>query len=97
MRRTSAWIFGGIAVAGVALYWGPLRWLIYAPPGYVPDGNTITISIWLGWLWIAIFIGAVCFVRWRALWLLLVAPFALYWPSMWIFVGRACDLFGRCR
>jgi hypothetical protein len=97
VRRTTAWMIGGIAVAAVAFYWGPLRWLLYAPPGYVPDGYMVTISIWLAWIWIAIFIGAVAFARWRALWLVLVAPFALYWPAMWIFVGRACDFLGRCR
>lgn len=98
MRRTSAWVIcGGLAVAAVAFYWGPLRFIIYAPPGYLPDDEALTVSVWLGWLWIAIFVGALYFARWRALWLLLAAPFALYWPAMWIFVGHACDLLGRCR
>ena len=97
MRRTSIWIIGAIAVAAVAFYWGPLRFLIYAPPGYVPDDHTLEVSIWLGWLWIAIFAGAAYFARWWALGLLLVSPLALYWPAMWIFVAHACDLLGRCR
>ena len=97
MQRVSAWILAATIAALVALWWGPLRWFIFAPPGYVPDGQNIEISIWLGWAWIAIFVGALAFLRWRALWLLLVAPLALYWPAMWIFVAHGCDLLGRCR
>jgi hypothetical protein len=97
VRRISGWIIAGSIAALVACWWGPLRFLLYAPPGYLPDGDAITISVWLGWLWIAIFAGALYFVRWRALWLLPLAPFALYWPAMWIFVAHGCDLIGRCR
>ena len=96
MRRTSGWIIGAVAVAAVAFYWGPVRWFVYDSGNDVPNSETVAVSIWLGWLWIAIFIGAACFARSRALWLLLAAPFALYWPAMWIFVGHGCDLLGRC-
>ena len=80
----------------VALWWGPIRFLLYALPGDVPDGEAVAVSVWLGWIWIAIFVGALYFVRWRGLWLLPSAPFALYWPAMWIFVAHGCDLLGRC-
>jgi hypothetical protein len=58
VRRISGWIVVGSIAALVACWWGPLRFLLYAPPGYVPDGDALTISVWLGWLWIAIFVGA---------------------------------------
>ena len=91
MTRPSGWIIGSIIAAGVAFWWGPLRFIIYAGPGDVPTSHALALSIWLGWIWIAIFLGSVLFAKWRAFWLLLAAPFA-----MWIFVGHACDLLGRC-
>lgn len=97
MRRLTGWIVAAIAAALLAFWWGPLRFILYAPSGYVPDSPALEVSVWLGWAWIAIFVAALYFVRWRALWLLLLAPFALYWPAMWIFVGHGCDLLGRCR
>jgi hypothetical protein len=84
MTRPSGWIIGSIIDAAVAFWWD------------VPDGQSIALSIRLGWIWIAIFLGSLFFAKWRALWLLILAPFALYWPAMWIFVAHACDLLGRC-
>jgi hypothetical protein len=63
MRRLTGWIVAGIVAAVVEFWWG---WVLYAAPGYVPDGNALTISIWLGWAWIAIFVVTLYFVRWRA-------------------------------
>jgi len=96
MTRPSGWIIGSIVAAAVAFWCGPLRFIVYAGPNDVPDGQSIAFSIWFGWIWIAIFLGCLFFAKWRALWLLILAPFALYWPAMWIFVGHACDLLGRC-
>src|SRR5438477_281430 len=79
------WCSNGSGIhAAVAFWWD------------VPDGQSIALSIRLGWIWIAIFLGSLFFAKWRALWLLILAPFALYWPAMWIFVAHACDLLGRC-
>ena len=97
VRRPSWWIVVPIALALLAFYQGPLWWLIAESRfggGMVPTSDTVTLSIWLGWLWIGTFVTALYFWRWRALWLLLAAPFALYWPAMWIFVAHACDLLG---
>jgi hypothetical protein len=96
VMRPSGWIICSIIAAAVACWWGPLRFIIYAGPNDVPTGNSIALSVWLGWIWIATFLGSLFFEKWRALWLLILAPFALYWPAMWIFVGHACDLLGRC-
>ena len=97
MRRLSGWlILASVAIAAVAFWWGPLRWFIYAGPNDVPNDWEMARSVWLGWLWMASFAAALIVDRRRWLWLFLVATFALYWPVMWIFVGRACDLLGRC-
>ena len=39
MRRLTGWIVAGILAAVVEFWWGPLRWVLYAAPGYVPDGQ----------------------------------------------------------
>jgi hypothetical protein len=96
MTRPRGWIIASIVATAVAFWWGPLRFIIYAGPGDVPTSHAVALSVWLGWIWIAIFLGSLFFAKWRALWLPILAPFALYWPAMWIFVGHACDLLGRC-
>ena len=96
VTRSGGWIVCSIIAATVAFWWGPLRFIIYAGPNDVPTGQSIALSVWLGWFWIATFVGSLFFGRLRALWLLILAPFALYWPAMWIFVGHACNLLGRC-
>jgi hypothetical protein len=96
MKRPSWWIVVSIAVAVLAFYIGPLQWFIGNRGNDIPSINAVARSVWLGWLWIGTFVAALYFRRWRALWLLFAAPFALYWPAMWIFVAHVCDLLGRC-
>jgi hypothetical protein len=90
------WLVISAALAVLAFGLGPLRWLIFADGGDVPDSYALSLAIWLGWAWIFSFAVAVANVGCRAFWLLLAAPFALYWPFMWIFVAGACDVLGRC-
>jgi len=96
MKRPSKWIICSVVAAAVAFCDGPGLWLIFAGPNDIPDPLNVSVSIWLGWIWIGTFVAALFFRGWRALWLLLAAPLALFWPAIWIFVGHACDLLGRC-
>jgi hypothetical protein len=83
-------------VATYGFWIGPLSWIIYNTGNDIPNGEATDLSIWIGWLWLGIFSVTVVRCKKMALWLLLLAPFALFWPCMWIFVGRGCSLFGNC-
>jgi hypothetical protein len=96
MKPANGLIVVSIAVAAVAFLWGPLRWFLYAGSNDIPDSYNLARSVWLGWTWIGTFGTTLLICKWRALWLLLAAPFALYWPAMWIFIGHACDMVGHC-
>jgi hypothetical protein len=99
MKASGTSIIVSISVASAALCFGPLWWFIadgQAGGGTIPTASAVAFSVWLGWTWIATFVVAFWFARWRALWLLFLPPFALVWPAMWVFYGHACDLFGRC-
>ena len=95
-QRTSYWLIGLFILTVLDLGVGPLWYLMFNRGNDVPEAGILDLSIWLGWLWIVVFVVAVWLGGRRALWLLLAAPFALYWPSMWIFVAHACSLTG-CR
>jgi hypothetical protein len=62
----------------------------------VPTNETASICIRIGWLWLAIFAATLGAYRARGLWVIVGAPFALFWPIMWIFVARYCSLLGAC-
>ncbi len=79
------------------LYIGPLTWVVYSGENDLPGSENTDITIWIAWLWIALFVTAIFLYRMRALWLLLGGPFVLFWPCMWIFVARGCSIFGNCR
>jgi hypothetical protein len=96
MQRFGLWIFASAAIAGFAFAIGPLRWILSDRGNDVPLADSLFVSVWVGWIWIATFVGAIWTARWKALWLLLAAPFALYWPMMWIFVAGACNILGNC-
>jgi hypothetical protein len=85
-----------IVVAITAFGTGPLLWFLLESGNDIPSSNNVALSIWLGWIWIGTFVAALFARGRRALWLLIAAPFALYWPAMWIFAGHACDPLGRC-
>jgi hypothetical protein len=85
-----------VVVAIVGFLIGPIGWLIFDRGNDIPSSRTLELCIWSGWLWIALFALACVQSPRRSLWLLLAAPFALWWPGMWIFVADACSLTGRC-
>lgn len=89
-----------ISIAAFAFWYGPGRVMIamQAPGAFgVPDDAAVIIdTIWLGWLWIFSFAAAAVSCRWRSLALLVIAPFALFYPSMWVFSAKICDPFGLC-
>jgi hypothetical protein len=95
--RFSFLVCASVVVALAGFLIGPARWVLYSRGNSLPSAETLGLCIWLGWLWIAIFVGASAWYRRRSLWLLLGAPFALWWPFMWIFVSHACSLVGNCR
>ena len=50
----------------------------------------VLCNLGLGAFWCALLIAAIFWYRWRALWLLISAPFLLYWPVGLWFLARAC-------
>jgi hypothetical protein len=62
----------------------------------IPSSSSVSVLIWLGWLWVATFLAALLTAGRRALWLLFAAPFALQQPVMWVFIAHDCDLLGHC-
>jgi hypothetical protein len=95
-RGFALWLVVSLLVAATGFWWGPGRWLAFAGPNDVPTSEILSLCIKIGWLWLATFVVAVVAYRRRALWLIVGAPFVLFWPVMWIFVARACSLLGTC-
>jgi hypothetical protein len=93
--RLSLPILVSIAVAAIAF--------ILTPISFFLRFNTnaaillLDADIWAAWIWVITFFVAVYINRWRALWLLLAAPFALIWPITTLVVGQnICHWYGRC-
>ena len=55
----------------------------------------MNVCIWLAWAWVLSTLAAAYFIRWRALWLLLTVPVALFWPLVGI-ASYKCGLLGGC-
>ena len=86
-------------IAAFAILYGPLKamYVFSTDVNFASyDNNSLPRLIWLGWLWIFSVIAAFAACRWKSLWLLAWAPFALYFPVLFIFFLDACDIFGRC-
>jgi hypothetical protein len=80
-----ALISATIAAAG---FWvGPGRFVIYAHGVGVPSGQTLLLCTYFALAWVAWFAACVLLYRWKALWLLLLAPFAILWPTMFLTNG----------
>ena len=58
----------------------------------------MTWSLVLALLWVSLFAFGLIRHRVRGLWLLLGAPFALYWPAWivlwWVICARSCRMCG---
>jgi hypothetical protein len=67
---------------------------------YLPEsffyghGSTVNFSLLLSLFWIGLFAVAMSRFRRRGLWLLIGAPFALYYPILYLLLAGAC-LFDR--
>ena len=92
MRHTQyfRWFVFLSAVLAAAGFWiGPGRWLAYAGSGDVPDLALLRLCTCFALSWFAVFIVSILRYRWRALWQLLFAPFALLWPGMFLIHGMS--------
>lgn len=83
-----------ILAATLGVWCGPGRMLVFAYRNDVPSAETISGCIWLAWLWLATVAAALAIYRWRAVWLLIPAPFVLFWPVLFIVNANECSLFG---
>jgi hypothetical protein len=95
-QRFAVLAWACVSTSILAFLVGPVRWIIFARGNGLPNASSLTLCVWLGWLWIALFALACVQSPRRSLWLLLGAPFALWWPAMWIFNSHACSLIGNC-
>ena len=51
----------------------------------------VEISLCLAVLWLAMLGGGLYRHQWRGLWILIGAPFALYYPYLFAMLARACS------
>jgi hypothetical protein len=77
----------GLAVASfLAGLFGPLG-------GYGPPGRNVAmllgVSLALSFGWLIVAVVASIILRWRALWLLISAPGALFWPIIFMLLARS--------
>ena len=80
--------FGLALLIAAAGFWvGPGRWLIHDRGNDVPNAETLRLCSHLAAAWVAVFVVSLSLFRARALWLLLTAPFALWWPLTFGIVG----------
>ena len=77
--------------AAIGFWFGPVRSLF---GDAAPNLGTVTLCIWLGWLWLGVFVSALVLHGRRALWLAPGAPFALIWPVLAIAQTPGCTLTG---
>jgi hypothetical protein len=78
-----------VAIAALGFWVGPVRWVMYARGNGMPDTETLRLCSHLAAAWVVVFVLSVPPFRARALWFLLSAPFALYWPLMFGFLRGA--------
>jgi hypothetical protein len=95
MKLTSTPIMASIAVAGIGFVLGAPFYLVFRDTNVEVGIAAMNATIWLGWLWIITFLVAAYTDGWRSLWLLLVAPLALGWPSFLI-LSPICHPWGGC-
>jgi hypothetical protein len=83
----------GISAMGFGL--GPLRALIVGAANLAVVATSVPVCILIAWTWIAVSGAGLVFCRVRGLWLILEAPFVLYFPASFVMNGT-CSLLGRC-
>jgi hypothetical protein len=74
-----------IAAAG---FWvGPGRFAVYARGNGMPNAEALRLCTYFASAWVAWFVVSLLIYRRKALWLLLLAPFAILWPTMFLING----------
>jgi len=68
-----------LALAGIAI-----------PPVVGESERTMTLSLLFAVMWMALFVFGLARYRRRGLWLLIGAPFALYWPAATAVIWVSC-------
>ena len=81
-------VWMSLLVAALGFYLGPGRFLLSGSGSYLPNGSSLKLCTYLAAAWVVIFLLSAFSFKRKALWLLLAAPFALYWPLMWGLVGK---------
>src|SRR5208282_4015545 len=71
-----------VFIAALGFWVGPGRWLVFAGPNDVPDVETLDRCTWVAMIWTIFFFYCAFLFRRKALWFLLFAPFAAFWPTM---------------
>ena len=61
---------------------GPGRWLLFTGSNSVPDATSLSESALIAFIWLLTFGYAAHGFGYRALSLLVAAPFVLFWPVM---------------
>ena len=80
----------GLAVTSfLAGLFGPLGGV--GPPGrYV--ASLLGVSMALSFVWLIVVVVAVIVLHWRGLWLLVAAPGALFWPTLFVLLAHNIKL-----
>jgi len=87
--RLTLFLTYAVALFGFAI--GPLRFAWVARGNDMPSSGMLVQCSMVALVWIALAIYATFAYRVRALWILLGAPLALYWPGMF-FVLSGLDV-----
>ena len=96
MTRFSVLVTVSYFLAAVSFLLIPILQML-AGPNDVPEGGwPIFLVIWIGWAWLATFFLAGYRHRFRALWLAIGTPFALYFPVLFVAMMTHCRFYGAC-
>lgn len=87
-------VVSSFLIAAIGFWIGPGRYFLFAGPYDVPSRVIVSYCTWTAWLWALFALTALLVYRWRAVPVLLGAPFVLFWPFMWIGQVPGCSIFG---
>lgn len=77
-----------VAIAAVGFWVGPGgRWLAFDRGNGVPNPETLRYCTFFAVAWLIWSLMTALRYRWKALWLLPLAPFAILWPTMFLING----------
>ena len=85
-----------VIIAAAGFWIGPGRWFAFASSNGVPNAETLRYRAYFASAWIAWFAMTAFRYRWKALLLLPLAPFSIFWPTMFLINGLSfSELFYR--